>query len=134
MLTVLTLFQQPSKSDSSTTALRRKPTEAIMAKATKINHWEGYSVQEIIDTAAKLSAEASLIAEKLDQAKEMIRELGKDQSHIGNLFIAVVGKDSIGFRIDRKRIEAEMGKDWVEDHMEGYTSAARITFAPAPVQ
>jgi len=103
-----------------------------MAKATKINHWEGYSVQEIIDTAAKLSAEAALIAEKLDQAKEMIRELGKDQSHMGNLFIAVVGKDSIGFRIDRKRIEAEMGKDWVEDHMEGYTSAARITFAPAP--
>ena len=123
-----------SKTDSSTTALRRKPTESNMAKATKINHWEGYSVQEIIDTAAKLSAEAALIAEKLDQAKDMIRELGKEQSHMGNLFIAVVGKDSIGFRIDRKRIEAEMGKDWVEDHMEGYTSAARITFAPAPVQ
>lgn len=103
-----------------------------MAKSTKINHFDGYTVQEIIDTAAKLAAEANLIAEKLDQAKELIRELGKDQAHMGNLFIAVVGKDSIGFRIDRKRIEAEMGKDWVEDHMEGYTSAARITFAPAP--
>jgi len=103
-----------------------------MAKATKINHFDGYSVHEIIDTAAKLSAEAALIAEKLDQAKELIRSLGKDQAHMGNLFVAVVGKDSIGFRIDRKRIEAEMGKDWVEDHLEGYTSAARITFAPAP--
>ena len=103
-----------------------------MTKATKINHFDGYSAQEIIDTAAKLSAEAKLIAEKLDQAKELIRNMGKDQSHLRNLFIAVVGKDSIGFRIDRKRIEAEMGKAWVEDHMEGYTSEARITFAPAP--
>lgn len=103
-----------------------------MAKSTKINHWDGYSVQEIIDTAAKLAAEAALIAEKLDQAKDLIRDLGKDQAHMGNLFVAVVGKDSIGFRIDRKRIEAEMGKDWVEDHMEGYTSAARVSFAPAP--
>jgi hypothetical protein len=103
-----------------------------MAKATKINHWEGQSVQEIIDAAALLAAEASLIAEKLDQAKEMIRALGKEQSHAGNLFIACVGKDSIGFRIDRKRIEEEMGKDWIEDRMEGYNSAARITFAPAP--
>lgn len=103
-----------------------------MAKSTKINHWDGYSVQEIIDTAAKLAAEAALIAEKLDQAKDLIRDLGKDQAHMGNLFVAVVGKDSIGFRIDRKRIESEMGKDWVEDHMEGYTSAARVTFAPAP--
>ena len=103
-----------------------------MAKSTKINHWDGYSVQEIIDTAAKLAAEAALIAEKLDQAKDLIRDLGKDQAHMGNLFVAVVGKDSIGFRIDRKRIEAEMGKDWVEDHLEGYTSAARVSFAPAP--
>lgn len=103
-----------------------------MAKSTKINHFDGYSVQDIIDTAAKLSAEAALIAEKLEQAKEIIRDLGKDQAHMGNLFVAVVGKDSIAFRIDRKRIESEMGKDWVEDHMEGYTSAARITFAPAP--
>lgn len=103
-----------------------------MAKSTKINHWDGYSVQEIIDTAAKLAAEAALIAEKLDQAKDLIRDLGKDQAHMGNLFVAVVGKDSIGFRIDRKRIEAEMGKDWVEDHSEGYTSAARVSFAPAP--
>jgi len=103
-----------------------------MTKTTKINHFDGYSVQEIIDTAAKLSAEAKLIAEKLDQAKELIRALGKEQSHMGNMFIACVGKDSIGFRIDRKRIEEEMGKSWVEDHSEGYTSEARITFAPAP--
>ena len=67
-----------------------------------------------------------------EKAKELIRDLGKEQSHSGNLFIAVVGKDSIGFRIDRKRIETEMGKDWIEDRMEGYTSEARITFAPAP--
>lgn len=104
-----------------------------MAKATKINHFDNYSIQDIIDTAAKLSAEAALIAEKLDQAKEIIRSLGKEQSHMGNMFIAVVGKDSVGFRIDRKRIEAEMGKVWIEDRMEGYESAARITFAPAPL-
>lgn len=103
-----------------------------MAKATKINHWEGYSVQEIIDTAAKLSAEATLIEQKLKQAKELIRELGKDQAHTGNLFIAVVGKDGIGFRIDREKLEADMGKKWVEDRMEGYTIAARVTFDPAP--
>ena len=108
--------------------------ESNMAKATKINHWEGLSVQEIIDAAAKLSAEASLIAEKLDQAKEIIRGLGKEQSHAGNFFIACVGKDSIGFRVDRKRIEEEMGKNWIEDRMEGYNSAARITFAPAPTK
>ena len=57
--------------------------------------------------------------------------MGKNQSHMGNLFIAVVSDDSIGFRIDRKRIEADMGKSWVEDYMEGYKSEARVTFAPA---
>lgn len=102
-----------------------------MAK-NEINHFEGYSDKEIIDTAAQIAAQIRDLTIKLDQAKEIIRAMGKEQSHSGNLFIAVVGKDSIGFRIDRKRIEAEMGKDWVEDHMEGYTSDARITFAPAP--
>lgn len=105
-----------------------------MAKATKINHWEGFSVQEIIDAAAQLSAEANLIEEKLKQAKEKIRGLGKDQAHTGNLFIAVVGKDGIGFRINREKLEADMGIKWVEDRMEGYTIAARVTFDPAPAK
>lgn len=102
-----------------------------MAK-NQINHFEGYSVKEVIDTAAQIAAQIKDLTAKLDQAKELIRDLGKEQSHSGNLFIAVVGKDSIGFRIDRKRIETEMGKEWIEDRMEGYTSEARITFAPAP--
>jgi len=105
-----------------------------MARATKINHWAGFSVKKIIDEAAQLAAQAALIEEKLKQAKEIIRDLGKEQSHAGNLFIACVGKDNIGFRIDRDRIEKDMGLKWVEDYMEGYTSAARITFAPAPKQ
>jgi len=105
-----------------------------MARATKINHWAGFSVKQIIDEAAQLAAQAALIEEKLKQAKEIIRDLGKEQSHAGNLFIACVGKDSIGFRIDRERIEKDMGLKWVEDYMEGYTSSARITFEPAPKQ
>ena len=105
-----------------------------MSKATKINHWAGFEIEAIIDEAAQLAAQAALIEEKLKQAKEIIRNLGKEQSHAGNLFIACVGKDSIGFRIDRDKIEKDMGLSWVEDYMEGYTSAARITFAPAPQQ
>ena len=104
-----------------------------MAKVQE-NHWEGYSIDQIIDAAAVLAAEAKVIEDKLKQAKEMIRKMGKNQSHMGNLFIACVGDDTISFRIDRKRIEAEMGKDWVEDYMEGFYSDARVTFNPAPVR
>jgi len=104
-----------------------------MAKVQE-NHWEGYSIDQIIDAAAVLAAEAKVIENKLKQAKEIIRKMGKNQSHMGNLFIACVEDDTISFRIDRKRLESEMGKDWVEDYMEGFYSDASVTFNPAPVR
>ena len=115
------------------TVLRHKPMETTMAKVQE-NHWEGYSIDQIIDAAAVLAAEAKVIESKLKQAKEIIRKMGKNQSHMGNLFIACVEDDTISFRIDRKRLESEMGKDWVEDYMEGFYSDARVTFNPAPVR